>query len=106
MEPIQASCLASPETPQEIYNFCKKNKIYIIFDEIDSGLRNKKLCVFKKLNLTPDIVTFAKIFGGGLPMGICCINKNLNSKLNSLNEKVFFGGTFSPALFLGGIKYI
>jgi len=97
MEPIQASC---PDEQSEnyvktIYNFCKKNKIYIIFDEIITGLRNKKLCVFKKLNLTPDIVTFAKIFGGGLPIGICCINKNLNSKLNSLNEKVFFGGTFS-----------
>ncbi len=97
IEPIQGSCPSeqSEEYIKAIYNFCKKNKIYVVFDEIITGLRNKQLSVFKKLNLIPDIVTFAKIFGGGLPIGICCISKKLNNKLDKLNKKVFFGGTFS-----------
>ena len=101
IEPIQASCPSeqSEKYIRAIYKFCKKNKIYIIFDEIITGLRNKQLSVFKKLDLIPDIVTFAKIFGGGLPIGICCISKKLNNKLNKLNKKVFFGGTFSSNPF-------
>jgi glutamate-1-semialdehyde 2,1-aminomutase len=113
IEPIQASCPSkeSEKYIQTIYNFCKKNKIYIIFDEIITGLRVKQLCVFKKLNLKPDIVTFAKIFGGGLPIGICCIDENLSKKLDKLEKKVFFGGTFSGNPFssivgLNTFKYI
>lgn len=113
VEPIQASCptIQSENYIKSIYNFCKKNKIYIIFDEIITGLRTKKLSVCKNLNLVPDIITFAKIFGGGLPIGICCIEKNLNKKLNKLNKKVFFGGTFSgnpfsSAVGLNTFKYI
>jgi glutamate-1-semialdehyde 2,1-aminomutase len=113
VEPIQASCptIQSENYIKSIYNFCKKNKIYIIFDEIITGLRTKKLSVCKKLNVVPDIITFAKIFGGGLPIGICCIEKKLNKKIDKLDNKIFFGGTFSGNPFssivgLNTFKYI
>tara|TARA_B100001093_G_scaffold513234_1_gene584731 strand:- start:3884 stop:5122 length:1239 start_codon:yes stop_codon:yes gene_type:complete len=113
VEPIQASCpnIQSENYIKSIYNFCKKNKIYIIFDEIITGLRTKKLSVCKNLKLVPDVITFAKIFGGGLPIGICCIEKKLNKKIDKLDKKIFFGGTFSANPFssivgLNTFKYI
>ena len=97
LEPIQAS---SPTEKSEkfikaISKFCKKYNILIIFDEIITGLRVKNFTIFKKLKIEPDIITFGKIFGGGLPIGICCIKKNLNNKIEKLQKKIFFGGTFS-----------
>ena len=41
------------------------------------------------------MVTFAKCFGGGLPIGIVAYNKIIKKKLKKLKQKIFFGGTFS-----------
>lgn len=97
LEPIQASSPTekSEKFIKKICKFCKKNDILIIFDEIITGLRVNNFTIFKKLKIEPDIVTFGKIFGGGLPIGICCIKKNLNNRIEKLQNKIFFGGTFS-----------
>ncbi len=86
--------------------YCKSNKILIWFDEIITGMRVHKLSVFKKYNLKPDIVTFAKCFGGGLPIGITSYNSNVEKKLKKLKKKVFLGGTFSgnPISTILGLK--
>ena len=60
---------------KSIYNFAKKNGILIVFDEVITGLRVAKLAIHKKYNLKPDIVTFGKCFGAGLPIGITLISK-------------------------------
>lgn len=102
MEPIQASCPTkkSEKYVHNIFKYCKRNNIYIIFDEIITGLRVYDFTIFKKLNLKPDIITFGKIFGGGFPVGLCCIENQLNSKLLKSKEKIFFGGTFQVIHFL------
>ena len=46
-------------------------------------------------NLKPDITTFGKCFGGGMPIGIIVFTKRIEKKLSSSETKVFFGGTFS-----------
>ena len=38
---------------------------------------------------------FGKCFGGGLPIGIIGIKKNIVHKLDKDKKKGFFGGTFS-----------
>jgi len=97
LEPIQASCPTkiSEKYLYDIFKYCKKNNILVIFDEIITGLRAYDFTIFKKLNLKPDIITFGKIFGGGFPIGLCCIKNQLSSKLIKSKTKVFFGGTFS-----------
>ena len=64
-------------------------KIILCFDEIITGLRVKNLAVFKKYKLKPDMATFAKCFGGGLPIGITCFNKKIETKISKLNKKFF-----------------
>ena len=58
-----------------------------------TGLRLPEFSVFKKLKIVPDILTFGKIFGGGVPIGIIGLTKKIEKALNK--NTVFFGGTYS-----------
>ena len=97
IEPVQASLPSS--NPRKylkfLENYCKKNNIILIFDEIISGIRSKKYSVQKNYNLKPDITIIGKVFGGGLPIGMIGLTKKIKNKLTEKNKKVFFGGTFS-----------
>ena len=44
-------------------NYCKKNNIILILDEIITGLRTNCSSVQNKYNLHSDISTFGKAFG-------------------------------------------
>ncbi len=97
IEPIQASL---PQQNVKKYlkfliEYCNKNNIIIIFDEMITGLRFKGSSVQQSFNLRPDISTFGKCFGGGFPIGIIAISEKINRRISKLNKKVFFGGTFS-----------
>jgi glutamate-1-semialdehyde 2,1-aminomutase len=96
IEPIQA-CL--PQDAKEYLKFLndysEKNKILMIFDEMITGIRFNCSSAQNEFKLNPSISTFGKILGGGLPMGIIALKKDVVKKLNKNNKKVFFGGTFS-----------
>jgi glutamate-1-semialdehyde 2,1-aminomutase len=64
----------------------------LIFDEIILGLRLRKLGAIDYFGITPDIATFGKSFGAGLPVGAVVWNEKITEKLST---QVFFGGTFS-----------
>lgn len=97
VEPIQCSIpnIKMIKYLKFLYDYCKKKKIIICFDEIITGLRVKKLSIFKKYGLKPDMVTLSKCFGGGLPLGITCTNNAISKKIKKLDKNIFFGGTFS-----------
>jgi len=97
IEPIQGSL---PITTAKKYlkylnYFCKKNNCTLIFDEMISGVRVDKFSIHRKYNINPDLVTVGKIVGGGLPIGIIGISKEIEKKMLKNNKKIFFGGTFS-----------
>ena len=97
IEPIQA-CLPYENVGKYLKFlevFCKKNNIILIFDEMITGLRTNCSSVQNYFNIKPDLSTFGKCFGAGLPIGIISISKNISRKINKINPKVFFGGTFS-----------
>jgi glutamate-1-semialdehyde 2,1-aminomutase len=75
--------------------YSNKNKIILIFDEMITGLRIDGSSFQTKYNVKPDISTFGKCFGGGFPIGIIALNKNIDVKIKKLKKKIFFGGTFS-----------
>tara|TARA_B110000858_G_scaffold186451_1_gene229671 strand:- start:219 stop:1439 length:1221 start_codon:yes stop_codon:yes gene_type:complete len=113
IEPIQQSMPLekSEQYVKLVFNYCKKNNILLCFDEMITGLRLPELSAYKKLKTVPDILTFGKIFGGGVPIGIIGITKKVEKELNKKNNNVFFGGTyslnpFSSYLGLNTIEYI
>ena len=53
----------------ELRSLCDKEKIVLIFDEVMTGFRVAAGGAQKVLGVTPDLSTFGKIIGGGLPVG-------------------------------------
>lgn len=96
IEPVQG-CL--PQNAKKYLRFLdqysRKNNIILIFDEMISGLRFDGSCVQDNLKLNPSITTFGKCLGGGLPIGIIAIKKNIELNIRKKKLKIFFGGTFS-----------
>ena len=68
LEPLNASTLreCSAEFLKELREKCDSEGIVLIFDEVYTGwAKTGELFNFIKKGVTPDIVTFAKSFGGG-----------------------------------------
>ncbi len=80
-------------------NYCKKNNIILIFDEIVSGFRFKNGSVQNKFKIKPDITIMGKVLGGGFPIGAIGITKKIKNKIDKLNKPIIFGGTFSANTF-------
>jgi glutamate-1-semialdehyde 2,1-aminomutase len=54
---------------QDLRNICSEENIVLIFDEVMSGFRVAKGGAQELYNIKPDLTTFGKIIGGGLPVG-------------------------------------
>lgn len=50
-------------------SLCAEYKSILIFDEVMTGFRVAKAGAQELYNITPDLTTFGKIIGGGLPVG-------------------------------------
>ena len=81
--------------------YCKRNDILFILDEIVTGFRLNFGSVSSLYRLNPDIITLGKIVGGGLPIGVVCGKKEImkiaNPVENRNKEQLCYigGGTFS-----------
>ncbi len=54
---------------KELKNFCKKNKIILTFDEMQSGFsRTGKNFGYEHYHIKPDLVCIGKAMGGGMPI--------------------------------------
>jgi len=60
---------ANDEFIRELRSICNEQKIVLIFDEVMSGFRVAAGGAQKVLGVNPDLSTFGKIIGGGLPVG-------------------------------------
>ncbi len=73
VEPIQAEAgIIEPENDflLMLRNKCTETGTLLIIDEIQTGFgRTGSLFGFEHYNIVPDIVCFAKSFGGGMPLG-------------------------------------
>ena len=72
-EPIQSeSGVTVPDLyyMQELRKQCTKTGTLLILDEVQTGFgRTGKMFGFENFGITPDIITFAKGLGGGMPIG-------------------------------------
>lgn len=73
IEPIQAEAgIIEPENGflQKLKDRCHQTGALLVFDEIQTGFgRTGKLFAFEHYDVVPDIICFAKSFGGGMPLG-------------------------------------
>lgn len=107
IEPIQG-CLPDYKFIKYIkylFSYAKKNNILIIFDEMITGLRVNGNSVQEYLKILPDITTFGKSFGGGLPLGVIALSKRTLNKIKKRKLNIFYGGTYSGNSFSSLLAY-
>jgi glutamate-1-semialdehyde 2,1-aminomutase len=72
VEPLPANnglLLQRPEFLKTIETLCNKNGSLLIFDEVISGFRTALGGMAALTGIKPDLVTYGKIIGGGMPVG-------------------------------------
>jgi glutamate-1-semialdehyde 2,1-aminomutase len=72
LEPVVGNMgvlLPRPEFLTGLRQICSEENIVLIFDEVMTGFRVAKGGAQELFNIKPDLSTFGKIIGGGLPVG-------------------------------------
>ena len=74
-------------------NLCRQNDILLIIDEVQTGVgRTGKLFCYEHYGITPDMVTFAKGIGGGLPVGGVIFGEKCCDVLEPGDHGTTYGG--------------
>ena len=72
IEPVPANnglLLQDKKYLKSLSRLCKKYKVLLIFDEVISGFRVGLHGAAGYYGITPDLITYGKIIGGGMPVG-------------------------------------
>jgi len=93
---------------REIFKLFKKNKIYIIVDEIWNGIgRTGKFFSFQKFNVKPDIVCLGKALSSTLPLSaVAGPKKLLKSWPSGIHTSTFQGNPVACATSTSTINQI
>lgn len=90
---------------QKVENLCKEKDIILIIDEVQTGVgRTGTLFAYEQYDISPDIVTFAKGIGGGLPMGGALMGEKTCDVLTPGDHGTTFGG--NPVCCSGAIAVL
>lgn len=107
IEPIQGEGGIHPaniEYLKKVRDLCTKEKIALIFDEVQSGIgRTGFLFAHEHFNVYPDIICLAKGLGGGLPIG-ALLSTQAFSQFEPGDHAATFGG--NPLVCTGAITVL
>ena len=106
IEPIPANNGLLIQDPQFLHflrKICTEQNVLLFFDEVISGFRVGFEGAAGLYGIQPDIITFGKIIGGGLPVGAYAANKEIMSQI-SPDGPVYQAGTLSgnPVAMMAG----
>lgn len=95
---------ASKAFMKKLRDLCNEYKALLIFDEVMSGFRVAYKGAASLYNVKPDLTTFAKIMGGGLPCGAYGGKKEIMEMLSPVGS-VYQAGTMSgnPVVMAAGL---
>lgn len=96
---------ASEEFLAKCRELCDMHGALLIFDEVMTGFRVSLKGAAGIVNTIPDIVTFGKVIGAGMPVGAFASRNELMSQL-SPEGKIYQAGTLSgnPVAMAAGLR--
>ena len=108
IEPVAGNMgcvMADADFLAELRELCTAEGILLIFDEVMSGFRVARGGAQEIYGITPDLTTFGKIIGGGLPVGAYGGRSDIMS-LIAPSGPVYQAGTLSgnPLAMTAGIE--
>ena len=84
---------ADKEFVLSLKKLCGERDLLLIVDEVQTGVgRTGKLFCYEHYGITPDIMTLAKSLGGGLPIGMMVVKKEISETLGPGTHASTFGG--------------
>jgi len=87
---------------QKIQEICQRYNITLISDEVFTGFgRTGKMFAHQHWQLKPDIVTFAKAIGGGLPLGGFAASQKISAPFDNGDHFTTFGSNNQVGLAAG-----
>jgi glutamate-1-semialdehyde 2,1-aminomutase len=92
---------------KELRKLCSENNTLLLFDEVISGFRVAFSGAAELYNIEPDIVTYGKIIGGGMPVGAYGAKAEVMSQI-APDGPVYQAGTLSgnPVAMAAGIAQL
>lgn len=110
IEPIPANnglLLQEKSYLQALRDLCTEHGVLLFFDEVISGFRVAFAGAAELYEITPDIVSYGKIIGGGLPVGAYGARAEIMQKV-SPDGPVYQAGTLSgnPVAMSAGIAQL
>lgn len=110
VEPVAANMgVVTPDEGflQALRDLCTKNGALLIFDEVITGFRLAFGGAAEKFNIKPDLVTYGKIIGGGMPVGAYGGRKDIMEMVAPLGP-VYQAGTLSgnPVAMSAGLAQL
>jgi len=107
IEPVPANnglLLQRREFLQRLRELCDAHKALLIFDEVISGFRLGAGGAAAHYRLQPDLATFGKVIGGGMPVGAFAGSRELMREL-APEGRVYQAGTLSgnPVAMMAGL---
>lgn len=84
---------ASEEYIKQVREFCTRNGILLIIDEVQTGVgRTGKMFCYENYGIKPDIVTLAKGLAGGVPIGAMLATAEVATGFTPGDHGTTFGG--------------
>src|ERR1700759_1785431 len=72
---------------------CDDNGLLLVFDEVQTGMgRTGDLFAYRRLGVTPDVMSLAKALGGGFPIGACLATAEAAEGMTPGSHGSTFGG--------------
>ena len=72
---------------------CDQHDLILAFDEVQTGMgRTGDLFAYKRLGVTPDVMSLAKALGGGFPIGACLATAEAAAGMTPGSHGSTFGG--------------
>lgn len=107
VEPVPANCGLLIQTPawlQACRDLTAKHGAKLIFDEVITGFRVAAGGAIERFGITPDLATYGKIIGGGMPVGAYAANTDLMDHVSPTGP-VYQAGTLSgnPVAMAAGL---
>jgi glutamate-1-semialdehyde 2,1-aminomutase len=107
IEPVPANhglLLQRREFLQKLREVTRRHGALLIFDEVISGFRLARGGVAELVGIVPDLATFGKVIGGGMPVGGFGGSRNIMQRLAPLGD-TYQAGTLSgnPVAMASGI---
>jgi glutamate-1-semialdehyde 2,1-aminomutase len=110
IEPVPANnglLLQTPDYLNYLRQICTENGTMLIFDEVISGFRVGFEGAAAYYGIQPDIITYGKIIGGGLPVGAYGASAEVMDHISPVGS-VYQAGTLSgnPVAMAAGIAQL